>query len=299
MELFRICMMDASIEKMGRLYEEIKRQIQAIHSQQYRKEIHFSLQPFVLICDTLQPRFQLGKEGKLIFHKVSQAVAEFVLTELEPEIMRRLIRASYPDYDQHEVQTIVQYCRDLIDQCGPEQENVDSRSRRKQKLAASIEGYLLKETILNIHGFILFRVPSYKEELREVVEYAVEEFVMDRQYQEFISLLQYFVYVQDTKVAEVHIIHKDANDFIVLNEQLQPVESKRSGGIVVEMLDKDMNYEDMIISTLITISPQKVFIHTRKKNTQVIKTIQQIFESRTVICEDCHICHPLLSKFSP
>ena len=53
-----------------------------------------------------------------------------------------------------------------------------------------------------------FRLQSYEQELREMAEYAVDEFMLDQQYEEFVSLLKYFVYFQEPKMPLVHVIHK-------------------------------------------------------------------------------------------
>lgn len=63
--------------------------------------------------------------------------------------------------------------------------------------------------------------------------------------------------------------------------------------VTVEMLEKEINFEDMIISTLITVSPQQIYIHTREPELQVIKTIKQIFENRVELCGYCRLCHNL------
>lgn len=298
MELFRISTMNASKEKISMLYEEIKKELNHLHSHQFTKKINLIIQSSELCCMAQYPHFQLKRDAEAIYNKVSKGIAEFVMNEIEQQMIRQLIKVEHEEYGKDEISSIEKYCIEMINNAGSEEGTMDSRQCRKQKLAEAFEQYLLQNTYLNIDGFIQFRMPSYKEDLREVVEYAVDEFIMDNQYQEFISLLKYFVYVQDTKTPEVHIIHKEGSDFIILDDQFKPMENNKVEGFVVEMIDKDINYEDMIISTLISISPKKVYIHTRAKEMQVIHTIQQIFEDRTELCEDCHICHPVLEKYS-
>jgi putative sporulation protein YtxC len=298
MELFRISTMNATKEKMSILYKEINQELSHLHTHQYAKKINLIIQSSELCCIAQYPHFQLKRDAEPIYNKVSKGIAEYVMKEIEQPMIRQLIKIDHKEYDKHEISSIEKYCIQMINQSSLEDSAEDARFCRKQKLADAFEQYLLQHTYLNIEGFIHFRLADYKEDLREVVEYAVDEFVMDKQYQEFISLLKYFVYVQDTKIPEVHIIHKKGSDFMILNDELKPMENKKVEGFVVEMIDKDINYEDMIVSTLISISPKKVYIHTREKELQVIKTIQQIFEDRTELCEDCHICHPVLEKYS-
>ena len=48
---------------------------------------------------------------------------------------------------------------------------------------------------------------------------------MDRQYQEFISLLQYFVYIQEAKIPAAHLIHKGGHEFVILNDRMEPIDA--------------------------------------------------------------------------
>ena len=60
--------------------------------------------------------------------------------------------------------------------------------------------------------------------------------------------------------------------------------------IVAEMLETEMNMEDMIVSTLITISPEQIVIHTRQPELPVMRTLETIFELRVQLCSDCGHC---------
>lgn len=298
MVLFKISSMNASKQKMGRLYEEINKELQHLHTHQYAQKINFIINPGELTCEALYPQFNLKRDAKPIYNKVSEGLANYVMNEIEQAMILQMIKMEYKGYDKIEIMKIKDYCTEMINNPEYLDGRKDAKQSRIKKLASAFEQYLNKYTTLDIDGFIQFRLPSYKDDLREVVEYALDEFVMEKQYQEFISLLKYFVYVQDTKAKEVHIIHQQGSDFIILDEQLKPIDNKKANGFVVEMIDKEINFEDMIISALISISPEKIYIHTREKETQVIKTIQQIFEDRTTLCLDCHICKPVLNKSS-
>lgn len=297
MELFTLTTMNASDEQMNILFENIQRQLNESISPQLSKKINMFVQGPAIHCFAAPSLIKHKKDKPHVIRLVSDGIAEFVIDEMEQKLISDMIKQRYKNYEQDEVLSIKQYCIEVLNSYSHAGMS-DGRQLRKTMLATAFEKYLNEHELLNIDGFIHFRLPVYKIDLSDVVEFAVAEFIMDKQYQEFISLLQYFVYVQDRKVAEVHIIHKEGSDFIILDEKHQVIEKEQSNDFVVEMIDKDLNYEDMIISSLISISPEKVYIHTRAKDLQVIKTIQHIFENRTVLCDDCALCHPVLDKFS-
>jgi putative sporulation protein YtxC len=160
-----------------------------------------------------------------------------------------------------------------------------------------IKQFFKKNNDLNVDGFLEFRLKDYKDELREVVEYAVDEFIMDKQYQEFISLLKYFVFIQEAKIPEVHLMHKGGHEFVLFNDQMVPLDMKATeDSFKIEILDQEFNFEDLVVSTLISIAPQQIHIHTREPQVLVIQTINQIFENRVNICEYCRQCKPILGE---
>ncbi|MEK8126980.1 putative sporulation protein YtxC [Paenibacillus filicis] len=241
------------------------------------------------------PAFRLDQDSQQFQAESAVALADYVMRHEERGLLGKLIRDDFHYSQEEEAEQILAYCEQMLGEGHDEGEEYRlAMSRRKEKLATEIEAYVSTETVLHLDGLLRFRLQSYKQELRDVVEYAVDEFVMDRQYQEFISLLQYFVYIQEAKIPFVHLVHKGGNEFTLLNDRMEQIETDDPDAIVtVEMLEKDMNFEDMIVSTLITVSPQTIYIHTREPDAQVIKTIRQIFENRVELCGYCRLCHNL------
>lgn len=246
----------------------------------------------------VMPAFQLQADGYALYEAAADAVADYLLAEEEQRLLRHMIRHEFHYKQDEETDSILGYCRQMLgerdDSAAVKSDKNEAYLRRKNKLTALLTEYIEEHTELNLDGFLRFRAPDYLNELREVVEYAVDEFVMDRQYREFISLLQYFVYIQEAKIPFVHLIHKGGNEFMLLGEHLEKIETNDADAVVtVETLEKDMNFEDMIVSTLITVSPQQIYIHTREPDLQVIKTIRQIFENRVELCGYCRLCQNL------
>ena len=55
----------------------------------------------------------------------------------------------------------------------------------------------------------------------------------------------------------------------------------------------EINYEDLLISALITIAPKTVMLHfasaAGKANT-VVETIKSVFAGRVTVCRGCKLC---------
>jgi putative sporulation protein YtxC len=237
---------------------------------------------------------------QVITNRLAEILAGHIMEIKEPLIVRGLISKEYKYESEQEILQIEGYCKQFLYGEMESEETytnqVESGTyRRKHVLEQQLLQLFKEKSEIILEGFLTFRSHDYMEELREVVEYAIDEYMMDRQYQEFISLLQYFVYIQEAKIPAAHLIHKGGHEFLILDDQLKPIDaSEFDATFKLEILEKDINFEDMIVSTLITVSPASIYIHTREPDMTIIKTIMQIFEDRTALCAYCHTCHTYL-----
>lgn len=305
MELFTVSLMSTSMEALDRLHRYLNEEIVDLHSdidaidQPVPCTFNLDYEAKEIQCLAVLPTFNLMNQGPILFRKAAGAFANYILTELEPLLLKTIIRKQFHYEEVKEIETVELYCRNLL--YGTllptvDEERIDrdmlrnDRERRKSKVADELEQFLSSNTRINIDGFVTFRLSTYWEELREVVAYAVDEYVMDQQYQEFISLLKYFVRMQEIKLPIVHVLHKGGSEFALYDDQFQLLEAIPTDRIVAEMLETEMNMEDMIVSTLITVSPQQIIIHTRQPELPVMRTLETIFEQRVQLCTDCAHC---------
>ncbi|MDF2934983.1 MAG: sporulation protein YtxC [Paenibacillaceae bacterium] len=242
----------------------------------------------------------LGKGAKSLQQwpeAVGQVLADFIVDECEEELLRRLIRKD-KRYSEGEREEILAYCRQLenTSDFAPAAltESSPGKARKRSLLVQDLADCLRPGSTLDLNGFFRFRLNRYGAELKEMLEYASDEYLMDQQYKEFISLLRYFVYVQDSKMPLAHIIHQGGHSFLLLDSEMQPIDTEKlDTSYKVEFMDKDYNLEDMIVSSLLTIAPERICIHTREPELPVIKTLTQIFENRTEICGLCRSCEAI------
>jgi len=246
-----------------------------------------------IVCDIAPTNGEVTPQARRI---ASRVLAASFIEAYEPELVDRCIARELGPDDREGFDAVKTQCVRLLERKAEGAGEDVFYQRRLSKLAGAIEAYLGEATFLHAEGFLRFRAGSYVEELRDSVAYAVDEWMMEKQYQEFISLLKYFVYIQEAKIPAAHVVHHGNHDFTLLNERMVPIDTKQMDQFVVELIDKDISYEDVIVSTLISVSPGKLFVHSRTPEEQVIKTILTIFEDRAELCTDCHICLPLLEE---
>lgn len=231
--------------------------------------------------------------------EVAEVISRFIVNHMEALMIRRILFKRHVSYGDHELREIIQYCKQLIDDTNASLDSTECTHKhdRLMLIRDQLYSYLQSNSLLDVEGFMLFRLKKYINDLEDIVDDALDEFLLNEQYQEFIALLKYFVYFQDTKIPEVHLIHRGNNKFQLLDGDLKQLDLSDSKDVIFETVDRELNYEDMVVSALISASPKQIHIHTRESDTQSIKTIQQIFEGRTSICTCCQLCEKSLGEW--
>lgn len=229
--------------------------------------------------------------------EVAQVISMFIVNHMESIFIRKMLLNQHDSYEDHELNEIVEYCKQLLIDTEATPGILDTKQDRRIMIYNKLCMYLKTNSLLEVEGFVHFRLKKYMSNLQDIVEDAFNEFLLNEQYQEFIALLKYFVYFQDAKIPEVHLIHRGNNKFQLFDGNLQPLDLSDAQDVIVETVDRELNYEDMVVSALISVSPKQIHIHTREPDIQSIKTIQQIFEDRTSICTCCKLCKPSLGEW--
>ncbi len=246
----------------------------------------------------LQKATQNNKDEKSWTMEVAEVISRFIVNHMESLMIRRILMKRQA-YGENEIGDIIQYCKELSNDLDASVDSTDGMNRhdRRMLIRDQLFTYFKSNSRLDVEVFMLFRLKKYVSDLQDIVDDALNEFLLNEQYQEFIALLKYFVYFQDTKIPEVHLIHRGNNKFQLLDGDLQQLDLSESRDVIFETVDRELNYEDMVVSALISASPKQIHIHTRDPMTQSIKTIQQIFEGRTSICTCCQLCKKSLGEW--
>ncbi|WP_342576500.1 putative sporulation protein YtxC [Paenibacillus sp. FSL M8-0142] len=296
MELFSISVSARTEDEKRAFHRILSDKQKELHKQCKQLKFTFSASEDRVIwtCSGKLPLSSWTVSAETLRRQVSEAVTAYILEEKEQEIAARLMFSEFEFDDEEEADRILQWFLMLLTK--EEGPSGDFWRSRRRKLTDGIYQCLLESPELNLDGFMTFRLQGYEEELREMAEYAVDEFMLDQQYEEFVSLLKYFVYFQEPKMPLVHVIHKGDEDFLLLDGNLRPIERSREEGLVMERLDQEMEIEDMVVSTLISVSPARMIIHTRQPELPVIVTLAHIFDNRAEVCCSCPECSALLGS---
>jgi putative sporulation protein YtxC len=111
-----------------------------------------------------------------------------------------------------------------------------------------------------VEGFINFCLPDYLKEIRFAIDLAYEELRNEKEYNEFIKLLRYFVDSQPAKTNEVNLLMENEG-FCLWDGKGIKIEEDFLSSYLDDILLDDINLDDILISILITIAPRRIIIH--------------------------------------
>lgn len=91
---------------------------------------------------------------------------------------------------------------------------------------------------------------------------------------------------------KVQVIIQPTGFFKLLDQHGKNISSDYLDGFIVELGDSEINYEDLLISALITIAPNEILLHFREhtKSLKTIDTIKSVFGNRIKYCSGCDLC---------
>ena len=218
-----------------------------------------------------------------IFH-IASSLSNTILTVYEPQILKKIIYSNYFYFSDIEKKHILDEVIKILN-TSPK----DILSRRKIVFSA-FESYLKENRTINLDGFINFRLKEYKSELDDAVDLAVDKFIIEKEYNEFISLLKLYIASKEDSMPEVHLIYNN-HEAILLDEHHNKINTYDHIFDAKYLSDISFSSNDYALNAILDIVPQKLYIHLmNSEEDEFITTLKLIFENRICICHSCPIC---------
>lgn len=227
-------------------------------------------------------------------HYVANAIADIIIDIMEKKIIKKCIDNNYYYFIDEERLKIYDYaCKALgIDQ-NEMDKNCVYRLSRKARVLQKVLDYLETNSNIVVSGFVRFRMKDYISELEDTIDRAVEEYLMEREYNEFIKLLRYFVEIQEPKVDTINVLKNPDGSYKLIDGAGNPVNSELLDDLSGEVLENNINYDDLLISSLITIAPTRIVFHNQavSEGSEILDTIKKVFHNKIAYCRGCELCY--------
>ena len=229
-----------------------------------------------------------GENEKLFLEKVSSILSLLVIDELEESFINKIILDYYFYFDSNERKDILNLCFDIMSN-----DFSDIFDKKFNILYNIFYDFLLNNRNLYLKGFTNFRLKPYFKILDDIVSEAVNCFVVEKEYLEFVSLLKLYINSQDSTCNLVHLIYSShEEDSILLDENKEIIDTSNNNLNAKFLSDISFSNNDYTLNTLLTMLPKEIYIHLIDNYIDdFINTLIAIFENRVHICTDCDICN--------
>ena len=196
-----------------------------------------------------------GNDNKKFVHEVSCILSCLVIDELEESFLKMILLKNYFYFNSTEMKHILELCYEIFS------DDFNTYFDKKHNLLIdSFENYLITNKCIILTGFINFRIKNYMTILEDVVDEAVNSFVVEKEYLEFISLLKMYVNSQNSNCDVVHLIY-NKNNSTLLDKDKNQINVSDDIFKAKYLSDISFSSNDYALNTLLTLVPKKIHIH--------------------------------------
>lgn len=225
-----------------------------------------------------------GPYTSIFEHNLTDILCNCIITFYENKLIKNIINYNYFYFDDIEKNKIYDNCINTI-----LNGKYDNLNIRKDTLWLSIYNYIHENRTVVLQGFVNFRISEYIKELDDLVETCVNNYVIEREYNEFVDLLNIYINSNPCKTSELHLIYTE-NKTLLLDENKKIIPYSNTSYNAKYLSDISFSENDNVLNTLLDLIPQKITIHLIAEYDEFIKTLELIFADKLHICTDCNIC---------
>jgi putative sporulation protein YtxC len=228
------------------------------------------------------------RENNPLIEQLSPVLADYLMTAYEGMLLNRIVKRHYgylrPD-ERHAIVIIAQ--KKLAEN---DQSFFDTviRIRRRNLVTRKLADFLNHNNHIILEGFATFRMQEYVKELEEIMDWAVRQYLVEREYQEFIRLLTCFVQMQQPKFHCVHVFAEKDSSFSIYDENMERISDHWISEWADDQADGGIKEEDLLISFLISAAPKQVILHNVAdiRNKELMETVIQVFAGRVTVFQE-------------
>ncbi len=212
-------------------------------------------------------------------------LSEFIIDTFEEKLLLYFTKQYREEGRLYKEKDLLSYLKAL------EKSPYFSRENKKRAVFKGLSLYFAEKDSANVNGLVAFRLREYLKILDKTAQKLVECYETEQEYQEFISLLRYFVTVQEERPVLTHLVVDESGVYTLLDEKKSDITEKSIKEFVYPLDAAYENYDDLLLSILITLAPRKLIIHKadNMQNKDLLDTIVSVF-SNVEFCESCELC---------
>lgn len=220
---------------------------------------------------------KLSRSEGISLDEIAERLTDKIVRIIKYDLLKNYIYSQYKEAYSREIADIYDYSLKIFS---------GKEVFIRETIFIKVSNYILENDYINIDGFIKFRMKEFIKYISAIADISLEEYLINRDQEEFIKVLKYFIEMQDIKIdlLKVHIL--EDSSFVLYDKNGNKIEGIDDEDIINMVIRENLNYEDFLISTLLSLCPRVVEIVDTLNNEfskEITDTIKSIFENRVYV----------------
>lgn len=271
--MISICIKDSHSQFLKCLFNELKK---SNISDMYYSKHSFKIYENIIV-------HYKGDSSNKFYQILSFAISKAIISYYESGLIKQFINRDYFYFDKCDKKVIFDEYKILAKKF--------SKAEYEEKtniISKPLIDYLKTNKSIIVEGFINFRLPDYMNLIDDYVQEAVNQFILDKEYFEFVNLLKAYVdsKVPNDKVVNLVYVNSEA---ILLSDNGDIIKLDSFDSIYLS--DITFSNNDYVLNTLVGLLPSKIILHLITPQDNFIDTIKLIFDNKVTECPNCEMCN--------
>ena len=225
-----------------------------------------------------------GKNELLFIEKIAWVLTDCIIRFYESNVIKRVINSDFFYFNASERKIIYENCLEILNSS-----ETNEFEKRRENIFMCLCEYISENKFFILDGFVNFRLFEYNNLVEECVDMAVNKYVIDKEYKEFITLLQSYIESQNCRTGTVHLIYSNGEP-ILLDENQHVLVYDTQFEQHKYLSDISFSTKDYCLNALLNLLPKRIIVHMIAEEDEFVNTLSLIFGIRLMICKECDIC---------
>ena len=228
----------------------------------------------------------LGNEYTKFYNYVSNTITKIIINFFEENLILDNLNLNYFYFNSYEKKRISENTVNLL-------LDDTNYTLRYDYINNEIFKHISCNNSIYLQAVINFKLKDYINFLNNQIDVAVNKFLIDKEYLEFVNILRLYIKSEseNSKINHLHLIYK--NKISIITDDNQNIVTCNDNMKKAKYVsDISFSSNDFALNTLLNLVPKSITIHlVDGYSDEFINTLKLIFQERVKICEDCDICN--------
>lgn len=228
----------------------------------------------------------LGNEHTKFYNYISNTITQVIINYYEENLIFDNLNLNYFYFNSYEKKKILENTLNLL-------LDETNYTLRYDYINNAIFNHLISNHSIYLQSIVNFKLNNYINFLNNQIDIAVNKFLIDKEYIEFVNILKLYIKSEseNSKIDHLHLIYRDKIS-IITDDNKNIVSCNDNMKKAKYVSDISFSSNDLALNTLLNLVPKAITIHlVNEYPDEFINTLKLIFQERVKICEDCDICN--------